>query len=313
LPVDSTNGWSSASYVLASARDLWIQGGAGPIYLRHYGLSGSPLPTSATLVSTQVFGDSDSRPGDVLNLASGGLVSAWHQQGATGPQGLAVAYRSPAGAWQSTQTLDFMATNASKQVLAQHPTDASVWLFNDPDAWSAIGAVHLTEVGGGLRVDWTNSTFLASNRADGLGPDLENPDLAVAPDPFTGTIALAYESATRKTFSTNPTVTGSYVAVARIAANQTVTMTSLNTYVERISSLGLTVRGGETWLAYRPVDTGTLTYDHLYVSHQSGGTWAPPVLLGHLYGSYERVGYTASRPEFSTRLDDGGAHFFTVA
>src|SRR5207244_6201698 len=84
LPVDTTAGWSNANYVISGSR-LWIFGGDGPVYVRDYQLSGSPLPTSATRVSTQVFGDSDSRQGDLTMLASGGLVAVWHQQGSTGP------------------------------------------------------------------------------------------------------------------------------------------------------------------------------------------------------------------------------------
>ena len=41
--------------------------------------------------------------------------------------------------------------------------DGSIWLFSNPDAWGAIGAAHLTEANGALRVDWTDSTFLNTN------------------------------------------------------------------------------------------------------------------------------------------------------
>lgn len=313
LPLDSTNGWGNASYVLAGTSNLWVMGGSGPMYLRHYTLSGSPLPTSATLVSTQVLGDTDSQAGDLAVLASGGLVAAWHQQGATGPQGLYVNYRSPSGTWQSLPVMQFAPTNASHQVIVQHPVDKSVWIFSDPDAWSAIAAAHLTEGPSGLTVDWTNGSYITTATYGGNGPDPENPDLAASVDTSTGTIALAYQSSTRKVFSTNPSVIGSYVAIAHIPASGSLTFTQLPIYVERVSSLGLVVSGGQTWLAYRPIDASTLTFDHVYVSRFSGGAWASPVLLGQLYTPSQRIGYGQSRAEFSVRMADAGTHLLTAS
>lgn len=313
LPVDSLVGWSNATYVL-SGNEVWVWGGGGPVYLRHYQLSGSPMPTSAALVSTEAFGDTDSRRGDLTLLASGGLVAVWNQQGGTGPQGLGIAYRSPGGAWQTTYPLYFMPTMASKQVVAQHPADGSVWVFNNPDAWGEIGAVHLTEVPSGLTLDWTDAHYIFDQTYGDLAPDPENPDLVVATDPSTASLVLAYQSRVRQMFSTYPAVvTGSHVAVARIGPGGPTSFLVLPSYVERISALGLVVRPGETWLAYRPVDPATLAFDKLYVSVHRNGAWGSPTLLGTLDDPYGLVGSGISRAEFSAEMADGALHFYPPA
>ncbi|HEX2851501.1 MAG TPA: Ig-like domain-containing protein [Acidimicrobiales bacterium] len=312
LPVDNNNGWSTAAYTMTSASDLWIFGGGGPVNVRHYTLAGGPVPTSATLVSDDIFGDTDTRMGDLVKLASGGLIAVWHQQGASGPQGMWVGYRAPAATgWQVTGPLQFMPTKASKQTVVQHPVDGSVWVFSDPDAWGAIGAIHLTEVGSGVTIDWTDANYINVTKYADEGPDPENPDLESAPDPSTGTIALAYQSAHRQMFQTSPTVvTGSWPVVARIDTAGVPSFLQLPSYVERISSLGLVVRPGETWLAYRPIDTATMTFDQLYTSVYRNGSWQAASHLGQLYTSYERVDSGMSRPEFLTRLADDRVHLF---
>ncbi|MGZ4488008.1 MAG: Ig-like domain-containing protein [Nocardioides sp.] len=315
LPVDNGNGWSNAAYTMTSATDLWVLGGAGPMSLRHFALSGSGLPTAATLLSDQVLGDTDSRQGDLIRLASGALLMTWHQQGVTGPQGQWLAYQSPGAAAPTvTGPLQFMPTKASKQVLVQNPADGSVWLFSDPDAWGAVGAVHLTETASGVTVDWTDPTYLDVTTYGDKGPDPENPDLAAAPDPSTGTVVLAYQSDARKTFSTSPTVvTGSYPVVARIPASGPPVFSQLPTYVERISSLGLVVQGGDVRLVYRPVDEATLTFDHVWTSVLHAGTWQPAVELGQMWTSYERISFSPSRMEAAVRMADGRLHLFLPA
>ena len=312
LPLDNTTGLSDAAYTMTSATDLWVFGGGGPMNLRHFTLAGGSVPTSAALVSNQSFGDSDSRQGDFLRLASGGLVAVWHQQGGSGPEGMWIAYRGPSSSTvQVTGPLTFTATSSSKQAMAQHPVDGSIWIFSNADATGTIGAAHLTEGTSGLSVDWTDGSFLTRTKYGNLGPDPENPDLAAAPDPSTGTIALAYQSATRKMFSTSPVVvTGSYPVVARFGTDASATFLQLPTYVERISSLGLVVQPGAIRLMYRPVDASTLTFDHVYTSVYRNGAWESPVLLGQLYTSYERVNFSPNRMELSTRLADGKVHVF---
>lgn len=314
LPVDTAAGWNNASVALAGRNDLWVLSGDGPIFLRHYRLDGPTVPTTATLVTSQTFGTADSRMGDLVVLDSGAVVVVWHQQGTNGAaQGLSIAYRSAAGSWQTLPTLQFMPTKASKQVVVQHPADGSVWVLSDPDAWGRIGAVHLTEATGGLTVDWTDGSFIDEAKYGSNGPDPENPDLAVAADPSTGAIALAYQDRTRTIFSTSPVVTGSYVTVARIPATGAPSFLVLPTYVERVSSLGLSVGAGETWLTYRPIDTATMTFDQLERRVYRTGSWSTAERLGRLASPYERLGYSTTRPEIGVAMADGAVHLFSGA
>jgi hypothetical protein len=309
LPVDQPagNDWAFASWTLTSPDDLWIFSGGGPVYARQYRLSGSPLPSSAVLVGVTTFGDADSRAQDVTVLSSGTVVGVWHQQGQLGPQSQGVAYRRPSAGW-STLSLSFMPTASSSQAVVQHPVDGSIWLFIDPDAWSSIGAAHLTETDAGLRVDWTNPAFISE--ADGaFDADPENPDLVAVPDPSTGTVALAYQSAVRQRFVLDGrALNGSYVAVARISADAAKSFISLPEYVERVSPLGLVVTPGETWLAYRPIDPADLSFDDLYISRHRDGAWTAPTHFGTLWAPYDQVAYAVGRPLFAARLRDGALH-----
>jgi hypothetical protein len=313
LPVDTSAGWTNAHYAWPATGDFWVLSGSGPVYLRPYRFAGSPMPTSASLVSSQVLGDSDSREGDLLVLRSGGVVAVWHQQGMSGPQGLNIGYVSPSGVWQTLPPLTFMPSDASKQVAVQHPADDSVWVFSNPDSWAAVGAVHLTEVSGALRVDWTDGTYLSATKYGDSAPDRENPDLAVTADPATATIALAFQNQHRYMFSTNPAVIGSYVSVARITAAGGVSFVVLPVYVERVASLGVVVGPGWTTLAYRPIDQATLTCDKLAVSTYRNGAWGPPTVAGTFSSSSQRVNYGVSRVEVATQMVDGNTHFVTAA
>lgn len=313
LPTDNQNGWGRAAYSMTSATDLWVLGGSGPLSLRHFVLSGNGIPTSAALVSNDSFGDADSRVGDLLRLADGGLVLAWLQQGALGPQGQWVAYLAPGStSFQVVGPLQFIRTKASKAVLVQHPSDGSIWLLSDPDAWGAIGAAHLSQSAGTLRVDWTDAMWISTGTYGEMGPDPENPDLAASPDPTTGDIVLAYQGAHRTSFAVGTArAVGSYPVVARIPALGTPTFAQLPTYVERISSLSLSVRDGDVRLTYRPVDPATATFDRLASSLLRAGTWGAPTSLGQLWTSWEVLSFSSNRMETWVRLADGRLHLFT--
>lgn len=311
LATQDLSGWTSAAAQMTSAEDLWVLGGTGPMTLHHYRLSGSPLPTSASLVETRRFGDSDSRPGDLVALSGGGLVAAWHQHGATGPEGQYVAYRTAAGAWSALAPLTFMPTRSSDQVLAQHPADGSIWLFSNPDAWGAIGAARLVEAGGTLAVTWTDGLYIYSSWVGVYGPDPENPDLAAAADPANGTIALAYQSADRRWFTDGTrTVVGSRIAVTRIRADRSLAFSLGDEYAERVSDVGLAVTGGEAWITYRLVDEATLTWSGIRAARHRAGGWDAPTTVGT--GTGDPVTYAAGRAEVATRMADGLIHRFLL-
>ncbi|MDQ1510575.1 MAG: hypothetical protein QOG50_2419 [Actinomycetota bacterium] len=309
LPADSQKGWTYMAGAMPSDTDLWLVGGSGPLTLRHYTLGRSGLPTSATLVETRTFGDTDSRPGDLIALADGSLVVAWHQQGSTGPEGQFVAFRNAGGAWSQLAPLTFMSTRASNQVLAQHPSDGSVWLFSNPDGWASVGAAHLSEQGGTLVVDWTNGFLLTHEVYGQYGPDPEHPDLAAAADPATGTIALAYQSYDRQIFFTSTgNDAGSRVAVARFPATGAPSFIAEPDYAERVADVGLVVEGADTVVTYQPLDPTTLDYSSTYARAYANGTWQPAILLGDGNG----VAYASGRTEFVVKLADGRIHLLTL-
>jgi hypothetical protein len=277
IDLPSTAGaWSNPSAVLTSSGDLWILAGSAPVVLRQYRLTGSPLPTSASLISSRTFGDSDSRMGALLQLGSGAIVAVWHQQGATGPQGHGIAYRRVDGSWQE-QFQGFTKTSASKDTIVQHPADGSVWLFNNADALGSIAAAHFTEMSGGLQLDWADWSFIDAEQGE-FNSDPENPDVVAVADPAAREVVLAYQSAHRLRFSS--TVIGSYPAIARLRADRTMTFTHLPVWVSRVSWLGLSVRAGEVWLAHRVVNPNDLSTDNLELRRLAAGVWSESSSLG---------------------------------
>ena len=277
IDLPSTSGaWSNPSAVLTTGGDLWILAGSAPVTLRQYRLSGSPMPTSASLISSRTFGDSDSRMGALTQLASGAVVAVWHQQGSTGPEGHGIAYRRADGTWQE-QFQGFTKTSSSKDAVVQHPADGSVWLFNNADALGTIAAAHFTEVAGGLRLDWADWSFIGTDEGD-FDADPENPDIVAVADPSAGDVVLAYQSAHRLRFST--TVIGSYPAIARLSASGVMSFTHLPVWVSRVSWLGLSLRAGEVWLAHRVVNPNDLSTDNLELRRLKAGTWSNAASLG---------------------------------
>jgi hypothetical protein len=306
LPAGTTGGtaWARADLAVAGEH-LWVLSGAGPVYLRHYALSGSPLATSATLVEERVLGSADSRAGALTALSSGAVAGVWHQQGATTPQALNVFHATATGTVRVVQATG-MSTRSSTQAIAQHPADGSVWVFSSADANGMIVGVRLLE-GTGFTVDRVVTDLVTGSRYGQNGPDPEAPDLEVAPDPVTGTIAIAYQGAARQIFSTQPFVAGSHLAVARMRADTTMSFLVLPTYVERISAIGLVVRGSETWLAYRPI-AADLSFDDLHVSRHDGSSWGSSTLLGQLDDPRAMVYFGRNSATFAAPLIDNQLH-----
>ena len=311
LPTDVTPGsdWNGASTAFGGGR-FWVLSGGGPVRLREWTLAGSDVPTSATLAKSIVLGNTDSRPGGIIRLASGAVVAVWKQQGATTAQALNVTYLPLAG--ESTTLSVPLQTMSSVQAVAQHPVDGSVWVFSNADAAGSIDAVRAVETQGSLAVSDVRKGFITTTADGANGPDGENPDLEAVADQHTGSIALAYQNNTRRIFSTSPWVVGSYVSIARISATGTKSFISMPEYVERISSIGLTVRGAETWLIYRPVNQSTLTYADAYVRRHDGATWSDPYRLGTILGSSAGVVYAdPTQTTFGVQLTDGQIHVFS--
>jgi hypothetical protein len=96
-------------YVFTSATDLWTVArdsgsSSGQVRVSHYQLNGLP-PTSATLVSTQFFGDGHSTPRSMIRLQGGALMVAWNEADSgyfLTDLVAGFAYRNPAtGVWTS--------------------------------------------------------------------------------------------------------------------------------------------------------------------------------------------------------------------
>jgi hypothetical protein len=313
-PVPSSAQWLNASAELDGSGGLWVFAGGGPVTAKHYLLSGSPLPTSLTLDSTQTFGDTDSRANDLRVLSSGGVALSWHQFGTNGaPQGITVAYRSTAGMW-STSGLISMQTQASKWVSAQHPADGSYWVFGDKDAGHQVIALRFVESGGALTLDKVDPAFITVAQYGDFGPEAENPDLQVAADPSTSTLVLAYQGNVYQQFGDPATngVKGAHVVVARIPASGALTFSSLDVWAERVSHVALIVQPGVVWVAYHPVDPVTLDYRALEVAKLSGGTWSGPLRLGTTVDAGDPVGYGVT-PVVLADMGDGKVGRFTLS
>lgn len=310
LPRDSYVGWSYAAAAMTSPTDLWVAGGSGPIVVRHYELSGSPLATSATLLGSKTFGDSDSRPGDFIALESGAVVNAWHQQGETGPQGQHLAYRAPGGTWIELPALTFMPTAYSDQVIAQHPVDGSIWLFSNPDMWGSIGLVKLVETAQGLGVVATDGGVV-NPAAHGLNAaDPENPDLAVAVDHASGALALAYQSRDRRTVAVDGTPRiVSRVAVARFATTGLSSFQVAPVWAERVADVGVVVSTTGTTVTYRPVHHDTGAFKGVHVTHGRGADWTAPTALAD--DTVAAVAYGTSRADLLLRAGDGTLRLVT--
>jgi chitodextrinase len=302
----------NAHYVLTSMNELWIFSGCGPVTARQFQLTGSPLPTSAVLVSSQNFGDSDSSAEGFIKLASGGLAGIW-SQGIRPGEGLGFAYRSPSGDW-STIFQGGLITVSSVQTIAQHPVDGSIWAFSIADGNHRIIAVHLSESDSGLSVDWADMEYIAHPR-DGInGPDGELPKgLFAIPDASRNAILLVYNSQPHELLSTSPLITASHITIAKISTDATKSFIHFPTNVERVERIGIVALPDKIWLLYRPIQPETFDCDDNYVVSYSDGSFSDPTFVGtsqwggvhdpnepcENLGTYEWTAMGASRAEFA--------------
>lgn len=305
-PVQSSSDWYNTSYALDGKGGLWVLDGSGPVIVRHYQLNGSPLPSSMSLVSTDTYGNTDSRANDLILLASGGIVASYHQQGSNGaPQYTTVLYRSPSGVW-STTTLS-MYTAVSKWSTAQHPGDASIWLLGNSDASHRISGIHLTETPNGLICDWVNPSYIDVAQYGDNGPESENPDVQLVADPTASSLVAVYQGNVSQQFgdpSTNGDK-GSHVIVARIPATGALSFWTLNVWAERVSRLTVSVQSGALWVGYHPLDPVTLDYSALQLAKLTSAGWVGPVDLGKTRDGGDPVGFSATTPMIFADMADG--------
>jgi Bacterial Ig domain len=332
---------AETDYVFTSATELFTvarDSGAGKVLVSQYTLNGSPIPTSATLVSTQLFGDSHSTPRSMIRLQSGALMMAWNEADSNyflTDFVAGFAYRSPTGNWAFqfpvTVTNPFGGNSTMTQMaMAQHPTDGSIWAFAKRDAFHQIIALHFTESGGNITLDWTKPDYIAQSTSspvpnnDGInGPETEFPFLSAIADSTRSAILLAYQRNEYQILFTDyasgsGALKEATAAIAQIASDGSKTFIGFPTYMERQQQFGFSVLAdGTLWLAYHPINHQTFTWNEVYASKYQNGVWSTPAHVGFNYNYYNSIGpyrnpgllaYRTDQPEAAFRTPDQKIH-----
>jgi len=340
----SSPGYSQieTDYVLTSATELWTlscAAGSGKLLASQYRLNGSP-PTSATLLSTQSFGDTYSYAMSMMRLQSGGLVVGWSDEATTysGDLIAGYAYRSPSGTWTVRAPVTLASSGGLNQgwktrmILAQHPADSSVWMFVKEDTSSAIQALHFTEAANDFILDWSNPLYITQAADGDNGPEGEFPYLAATPDQTRNSILLAYQSRPYQIVFIDP-LNGSmnsiglkqaYATIAQIGADGTKIFIPFQTYMERLIQFGMSVLSdGTIWFAYQPINSQSLTWNEVYASKYQNGVWSAPALIGSNYNNYNTnsgLGYNpgaliyrTDQPEVAFITPDQKIHTFDLS
>jgi chitodextrinase len=331
-------------YILTSSTILWtLIKTSSSLLVSQYQLSGSP-PSSATLVSTQAFGDTNSCPKSLLQLKSGAVVAVWTTQcgnyGGTTYMQLNIAYRNPSGVWAAPLMITLTPDTWKERIaVAQHPADGSVWLFNKQDTGQSIWATHITELSSGLKLDWTNPYFIATRDSSGAiqdginGPGDEYPFLVAVPDSTRGAIDLAYQRNDDLYVNVDPLfqngngifLKGDSIAVAQINTDGTRVFNVSPAYTERVAYFGLSVLGdGSIWLAYFPVNHSSLTWNHVYTTQYANSVWGASTPVGDDLNSiydWSNSGpqwdpgfliYRTDQPQVVFRAVDGNLHSYNL-
>jgi hypothetical protein len=332
-------------YVLTSATELWTlsydSNNSGTLLASQYRLNGSP-PTSATLVSTKSLGDTNSFGKSLIRLQSGALMIAWNEESSSfnAAQNLSTgyAYRSPTGTWSVKFPITIPNatggnSTGTQMILAQHPTDGSIWAFEKRDGFYEIGALHFTELASAndFTIDWINPTFINHSADGNNSPEVEFPFLAATADPTRNAILLAYQSYPYQMVFIDP-LYGSYnsmflkqapATIAQIAANGSKVFIPSPANLERMSQFGMSVLSdGTIWLAYQPINSQTLTWNQVYATRYQGGSWSTPALSGFNYGNYNVASsgrdpglliYRSDQPEVAFMTPDQKVHTLTLS
>ncbi len=333
-----------SDYVLTSATELWALSydtNGGNVLLSQYVLNGSPIPTSAMLVSTKPLGDSNSRPTGLIRLKSGALMVSWYRGGfmyhePDGSLNTGFAYRSSTGNWTVKFPLNIPNPyggniTLSQMSMAQHPVDGSIWAFVKRDSYTNINALHFTEATNNFVVDWINTGYITM-AADGVnGPEGEFPFLAAVSDPTRNAILLAYQANQWRILFTDSLygymnsifLKEATATIARINADSTKSFMSFPAYMERLVHFGFSVLSdGTLWLAYQPINHQTLTWNEVYASSYFNNSWSAPVRVGFNYNnqnissSQETPGvlvYRADQAQVAFRTPDLKIHSYTLS
>lgn len=251
-----------------------------PPTLRHYSVSATP-----TLMNSWEIGDTSSVPSTVLALADGSIFCAGYQIPttfeATAPMFVARCDGSQL-VMRSGPILDGSptATGQTFIVSAQHPATGMVWLFSKADSFHRMQATVVDPTS--LRIVQFIPDFISPS--DGIdNVEGEFPWLTAIPDAARKMIHIAYQNNHYEILATLPQfVKGSWVSIASVDANGMRAFTRLESLVERISTLDLSLapNGDFVLIGSAPLLITPPYCIDLSAWRYSKGSWMGPLSLG---------------------------------
>ena len=229
-----------------------------PISVLHYRITDNAIE----LVGSTIFGDTLSKPLDMIRLASGATLLAWYEWVKGQTVEVNFAYTPDGVDWSLKQSSIFNVNILPRTngTLCQHPVDGSIWLFTATDSDYNIVATHLTETDGNISVDWVDNDF--TRNAGVLCRDPEFPCMTAIQT--ADTILLAYQNFPDHTFwfwdgakwgldyiAAAPYCITSKVTLVDISADGTKKLRAVvDRYIGRVSPFGLGFQSnGRLWFS----------------------------------------------------------------
>jgi hypothetical protein len=300
--MSSTRPWTAYIHIESNegARDLAIpnnpssylmSGGAviltdrNTLYLAYITVKSSGLVVNKysigdglTLLSSVSFGNADSRLGDFIRLSSGKLVLGWYQQTSAGGQkNIGFAYTDSYGNWHNLNYVPLAANlNSAHATMCQHP-DGSIWWFSSHDSERAIRAIHLSESGETIAIDWKDDNFIRKSTVIAeMVPDGECPWLSAITSLSRNGIVLAYQC-DKYHVSGNATFILSKITCIKVNSDGSKEyLFYLDQYVEDKTPFVIGIdKSDNIYTAYGRADLVELSWHDLYFND---------VFLGQMYG-----------------------------
>jgi hypothetical protein len=295
--------------VLTDRHTLWIAYGI-PVKVSRYTIGQNGL----TLISTDQFGDIDSRLRGFIRLDSGKLIVTWTQQKDYGHGCLVgYAYTDGAGIWHRPGYITMGGHFASMACMCQHP-DGSIWFFQTQDGLAGVCAVRFIESGEVISPDLVNQSFIRyDNPADvELRAYGELPWITCAPDPSSNALLIAYQNVDDHVFSYEPYFSkGANITVVKVYGDGTKELDfKYQKWVERQQVFLLGVDSANNpWLAYAVIDEATYMANDLYLMEQPLGKVRGGEPSG--YGNAE-ISLCYSKKYVIASMSDGYIRFFRI-
>jgi hypothetical protein len=232
---------------------------------------------SLTLLSSVSFGDADSRVGDLIRLSSGKLILGWYQyHPVDGIKYVGFAHTDSSGNWHTLSNVPLVCSKVlgTRVIMCQHP-DGSIWLFSAHDSERLIKAIHLSESGETLVVDWVDQTFIHTDTPE-MTPDGECPWLSAVASSSRNGIVLVYQC-DKYHVSGNATFILSKITYIKINSDGSKEyLFYLDQYVEDKTPFVIGInRSDSIYTAYGRADLVELSWHDLYLND---------AFLGQMYG-----------------------------